>query len=137
LVQVVDGAERAIKAPPRRSQSAPRPQMSAGKIDLDHVAIFAYMPVLHLDVQVRGRAQHRLVIAAHAVETIMALGPGRVVIEPIGPERRHETVEIVGILESDVFVDLPYPPSCSRVHGRSSPRHSALLGPGIPPARGA
>ena len=70
------------------------------------------MPMLHLDVKVRRRAQHRLVIAADAVEPFVALGPGRVVIKPIGSEGRYETVEIVRVLESDVFLDLPNPASC-------------------------
>src|SRR6266550_4324824 len=91
--------------------------MRAGELDLEHDAFLRDMPALHLDVKVRRRAEHRLVITAHAVETFMAFGPGRVVVEPAGAERRHETVEVVRVFESDVFLDLPHPASCRRVHG--------------------
>src|SRR2546423_3838509 len=95
--------------------------MRARQLDLEHDGILRDMAVLHLDVKVGRRAQQRLVVGADPLETLVVLGPRRVVIESAGAERRHETVEIVRVLASDVFLDLPEATSCRRVHGCSHP----------------
>src|SRR5581483_9463611 len=112
--------ERKLYGPSGRRQTAPRTQMAATDDDLENDRYVARVASLHIDLQVRLRAQQRRIERAHAVAADIIAVPWFVVVTRRAAERRHDAVEVVPVFQPHMLVDKLKPaqfPLVGRGHG--------------------
>jgi hypothetical protein len=104
VVERVNSAQLKLYPSARRRQAAPRTEMRASYCDLDDEALGRHVTVLDVDYQVGQRTQELGVIRAHAVAAYAVISPRLIIITRVYSERRHEPVQVMPILASDVLV---------------------------------